>query len=104
MSDKDFFDGLKKEFLSSLEDNLLQCESLLMDYESTKDMAKLEKVMRLMHSLKGDSKALGLAQHSALFHQLETSLADQKNKPQTNVEDFVSHALKSLDRVKTLAT
>lgn len=69
---RDIFKTASEEHLQKLEDGLLHLE------KHPHDQAMLEEVLREAHTLKGDSRMLGVDTVETLIHQLEDSLGAVK--------------------------
>lgn len=69
---RNIFKTASEEHLQKLEDGLLHLE------KHPDDQARLEEVLREAHTLKGDSRMLGVDDVEALTHQLEETLGPVK--------------------------
>ena len=61
----------KDIFLSEAEDNLERMDSALLRLEKQSDKATLEEIMRVSHTLKSSSAAMGYLKLSSFMHDLE---------------------------------
>ena len=69
---RDIYKTVTPERLQKLEDALMHLE------KQPDDQAKLEEFLREAHTLKGDSRMLGVGDVETLTHQLEDCLAAVK--------------------------
>ena len=69
---RNIYKTASEEHLQNLEDGLLHLEKY------PQDRAKLEDLLREAHTLKGDSRMLGVTSVETLIHQLEEILAAAK--------------------------
>ena len=81
-------------FLDNLRESTLKMETLAMSLEKDGGAEEIEELLRLIHSLKGESGVLGLDQLNELCHELETILQDG------SVENPTDRLLSFLDWVK----
>ncbi|MGL5880146.1 MAG: chemotaxis protein CheA, partial [Xenococcaceae cyanobacterium] len=84
------------ERLQKMESGLLYLE------KNPGDRAKLEDFLREAHTLKGDSRMLGVTDVETLTHQIEECLADIKRGEGTITSDLCDRLYKGLDAISKL--
>lgn len=98
--DKEFIQTLQAEFRSEAEDFVTQVEKDLMSYEKETKAEYLENILRLVHSMKGSSRAAQFMDLSDFLHKIENvlvALRDERIIPNTKVFSLL---LKCFDEVK----
>ncbi len=85
------------EHIQKIEDGILYLE------KHPQDIAKLEDLLREAHSLKGDSRMLGVGDAETLIHQIEEIFASIK-KGETNLTpDLCDRLYKGVDAIAKIA-
>ncbi|MEI6064882.1 MAG: hybrid sensor histidine kinase/response regulator, partial [Pseudanabaena sp. ELA748] len=85
------------EHIQKIEDGILYLE------KHPQDIAKLEELLREAHSLKGDSRMLGVGDAETLIHQIEEVFASIK-KGETNLTpDLCDRIYKGVDAIAKIA-
>ena len=85
------------EHIQKIEDGILYLE------KHPQDIAKLEELLREAHSLKGDSRMLGVGDAETLIHQIEEIFASIK-KGETNLTpDLCDRIYKGVDAIAKIA-
>ncbi|MEO6095838.1 MAG: Hpt domain-containing protein, partial [Fibrobacteria bacterium] len=70
-----FFDRkILSDFLARQDGVMEEFESLILDWEKRKDDESMREMLRLMHTVKGETALLGLAEVEALCHAIEDYL------------------------------
>lgn len=92
--DKDFLESLRKDFIEEASDLLLKCEESLLNFEKNFEETYFQEYMRVLHSMKGSSRAVEFDLFASTIHQIES--LGQKSKDQ----QFVEKSLSSLDGLK----
>jgi two-component system chemotaxis sensor kinase CheA len=62
------------DFLARQDGVMEEFESLILDWEKTKDMERMREILRLMHTVKGESALLGISDVEHLCHAVEDYL------------------------------
>lgn len=98
---------LKKDFVKDALEMLENSEQLFVGLDKKENIeGKIEELFRLMHSLKGNSNAVGLKEFSQYAHELESFMLKIKNKEIPLDDSTVNTLLESNDylvsMVKTL--
>jgi two-component system chemotaxis sensor kinase CheA len=93
---RDVFKVASQEHLQKLDDGLLYLE------QHPSDLAKLEELLRVTHSLKGDAGMLGVKNVASLAHQMEHILGGVK-RGETQLNSDISDRLsQGLDAMRQL--
>lgn len=92
---RDIFKIASEEHLQNLEDGLLHLEKY------SQDQARLEDVLREAHTLKGDSRMLGVDTVESLIHQLEESLGAVK-QGEIIFSQICDHLYQTVDAIRKL--
>ncbi|MBP9681986.1 MAG: Hpt domain-containing protein [Bacteriovorax sp.] len=92
--DKEFLESLRKDFIEEASDLLLKCEESLLNYEKNFEESYFQEYMRVLHSMKGSSRAVEFDSFASTIHQIES--LGQKSKDQ----QFVEKSLNSIDGLK----
>lgn len=93
---RDIFKTASEEHLQKLEDGLLHLEKY------PHDQARLEEVLREAHTLKGDSRMLGVDDVEALIHQLENTLEAVKRGELTFSPQMSERLYQGVDAIRKL--
>ena len=86
------------DHIQNIETGLLHLE------KNPQDQAKLEQLLREMHSLKGDSRMLGVKDVETLTHQLEEILGGLKRGVRVLTPQVFECLYQGLDAVRKIAT
>ena len=86
------------EHLTTIEQGLLTLEQQPNDGETLKEL------LRATHSLKGDSRMLGVGDAETLVHQMEDLLIEVQNKEANFSQDLCDRLYLGLDAVRKIAT
>jgi two-component system, chemotaxis family, sensor kinase CheA len=62
------------DFLARQDGVMEEFESLILDWEKTKDMERMREILRLLHTVKGESALLGISDVEHLCHAMEDHL------------------------------
>lgn len=90
-----------REFLISSREVLERSEAAAVAYGAAGSRTELETLIRGVHTLKGDSGYLGLSGFTAFCHDLESFLAQVRNRGADDLQSTVDLALRALDALKT---
>ena len=93
---RNIYKTASEEHLQNLEDGLLHLE------KHPHDRAKLEDLLREAHTLKGDSRMLGVNSVETLLHQLEEILAAAKRGDRVLTTDICDRLYPGLDAIRKL--
>lgn len=93
---RNIYKTASEEHLQNLEDGLLHLEKY------PQDRAKLEDLLREAHTLKGDSRMLGVASVETLLHQLEEILAAAKRGDRPLTAEICDRLYPGLDAIRKL--
>ena len=93
---RDIFKTASEEHLQKLEDGLLHLE------KHPHDQARLEDVLREAHTLKGDSRMLGVDDVETLIHQLEDSLEAVKRGESVFSPELGDRLYQAVDAIRKL--
>lgn len=94
---------LLDEFLAETGDNFSALDNDLLALERTpEDAAIIQRVFRVVHTIKGTSGFIGLARLGRLTHALENVLSDLRDGRRAADPDTVSLILRSIDRVRVI--
>jgi two-component system, chemotaxis family, sensor kinase CheA len=85
------------DHLNTIESGLLHLE------KNPQDKAQLTALLRATHSLKGDSRMLGVQDAETLVHQMEELLSAVDNGAQSFSQDMCDRLYKGLDAVRRVA-
>lgn len=85
------------DHLNTIETGLLHLE------KNPQDKAQLTALLRATHSLKGDSRMLGVQDAETLVHQMEELLSAVDKGEQTFTQDMCDRLYKGLDAVRRVA-
>lgn len=69
---------LRTQFVQDLDDDLLNCEDQLMEFEKSQNEESLNECLRILHSSKGTSSYLELPTLSKYLHDLEHMINQTK--------------------------
>ena len=94
---RDIFKTASEEHLQNLEDGLLHLEKY------PQDTARLEDVLREAHTLKGDSRMLGVVSVETLIHQLEETLVAVKRNEISFSGELCDRLYQGVDAIRKLA-
>jgi two-component system chemotaxis sensor kinase CheA len=94
---RELYKASSTERIGKLEQGLLHLE------QNPQDQAKLEELLREAHTLKGDSRMLGLNEIEMLIHQLEDCLAAIKRGEETFNPQTCDRYYQALDAISQLA-
>lgn len=94
---RDIFKTASEEHLQNLEDGLLHLE------KHPHDQARLEEVLREAHTLKRDSRMLGVDTVETLIHQLEESLGTVKRGEVIFSSEICDRLYQAIDAIRKLA-
>ncbi|HCF30347.1 MAG TPA: hypothetical protein DEV81_24825, partial [Cyanobacteria bacterium UBA11049] len=93
---RNIYKTASEEHLQNLEDGLLHLEKY------PHDRAKLEDLLREAHTLKGDSRMLGVSSVETLIHQLEEILTAAKQSDRPLTADICDRLYPGLDAIRKL--
>jgi two-component system, chemotaxis family, sensor kinase CheA len=85
------------DHLNTIESGLLQLE------KNPQDKGQLNALLRATHSLKGDSRMLGVQDAETLVHQMEELLSAVDKGEQTFTQDMCDRLYKGLDAVRRVS-
>jgi two-component system, chemotaxis family, sensor kinase CheA len=85
------------EHIQKIEAGILHLE------KNPQNTAKLEEMLREAHSLKGDSRMLGVSDAESLIHQIEEIFANVKKGEARLTPDLCDRLYKGIDAVKQIA-
>jgi two-component system, chemotaxis family, sensor kinase CheA len=95
---------LRSLYQAASEDHLNTIESGLLHLEkSPQDKAQLTSLLRALHSLKGDSRMLGVEAVESLVHQMENLLSAVEQGKQAFTSDLCDRLYIGLDAVRRVA-
>jgi two-component system, chemotaxis family, sensor kinase CheA len=86
-----------REHIQKIENGILHLE------KNPKDFAKLEELLREAHSLKGDSRMLGVGDVETLIHQIEEIFVSLKKAEVELTHDLSDRLYKGIDAVTKIA-
>jgi two-component system chemotaxis sensor kinase CheA len=89
-----------QEFLGGAGEMIESLESAVMDYEKTNAAESLNRVFRVIHTIKGDVAYIGLAELKDFTHVLESVLERLRKGTIERTPDIIDMLLKSLDFLK----
>jgi chemotaxis protein histidine kinase CheA len=101
MSDDEFLESLRQDFVTESQDLLENAESHLLDMEKDKNPQHLIEVNRSLHSLKGSARAVGYTDYADLVHNLESNISASPLK-QKDMTAFMSTSLRCIDMLRQL--
>lgn len=93
---RNIYKTASEEHLQNLEDGLLYLE------KHPQDQAKLEDVLREAHTLKGDSRMLGVDSVETLIHQLEEILVAAKRGESSLSAEMCDRLYQGVDAIRKL--
>ncbi len=97
-------DELRELYKTSSSEHLQKLEAELMQLErNPQDAEALESFLREAHTLKGDSRMLGLEEIEMLVHQIEDSVEEIKQGKSIISSEFCDRLYQGLDAVNHLA-
>ncbi len=97
-------DELRELYKTSSSEHLQKLEAELMQLErNPQDAEALESFLREAHTLKGDSRMLGLEEIEMLVHQIEDSVEEIKQGKGFITSEFCDRLYQGLDAVNHLA-
>ena len=97
-------DELRELYKTSSSEHLQKLEAELMQLEKNpQDTEALESFLREAHTLKGDSRMLGLEEIEMLVHQIEDSVEEIKQGKSIISSEFCDRLYQGLDAVNHLA-
>lgn len=103
MSETKILGELLDEFLAETADNFSALDNDLLALERTPgDAAILQRVFRVVHTIKGTSGFIGLLRLGRLTHALENVLSELRDGKRAADPDTVSLVLRSIDRVRVI--
>jgi two-component system chemotaxis sensor kinase CheA len=89
-----------QEFLAGAGEMIDSLESAVMDYEKTDAVESLNKIFRIIHTIKGDVAYIGLTELTEFTHALESVLERLRKGSMKRTPAVVDMLLKSLDSLK----
>ena len=92
--DLEFLESLKQDFIEECLESLQKCEECLLSFEKNKSDEVLREYLRVLHSIKGSSRAVEFDKIAKAVHQIE-SLGQKTNEPQ-----FVELSLSLVDDLR----
>ncbi len=96
-------DDLISDFLTEANESLEIVDAELVNFEAKpEDRAALDKIFRLVHSIKGTSGFLGLPRLEAVAHAGETLLGRFRDGKLAVSSDAVTLVLRSIDTIKAI--
>lgn len=100
MSDdeKEFLEVLRGEFFGEASEALDNCESVILAYENSTDPEQITELKRLLHSIKGSSRAVDLMDLSETLHVFESRC--ELEVQNSNPSEFVKVSLKCVDGIR----
>ncbi|HHP7229929.1 MAG TPA: response regulator [Xenococcaceae cyanobacterium] len=97
-------DELRELYKIASTDHIDKIESGLLHLENhPDDQAKLEELLRATHSLKGDSRMLGVEEAEMLVHQMEDLLNEVRESQSLVSEGLCDRLYQGVDAVKKIA-
>ncbi|MBP0016354.1 MAG: Hpt domain-containing protein, partial [Cyanobacteria bacterium SBLK] len=93
---RDLYKTASEEHLQKLEAGLLLLE------RNPEDLAPLEELLREAHSLKGDSRMLGVKEVESLIHQIEHIFGQIQRGEQQISPDLCDRLYRGLDAIANL--
>lgn len=75
-----FFENLKKEFYTTMQEQIEQCEIELVNFEQTQQIALLESYKKKLHSIKGNASAMDEKNIKRATHLIETVCKNPNSK------------------------
>lgn len=96
-------DELRNLYKIASEEHLQKLEAgLLLLEKHPEDITPLEELLREAHSLKGDSRMLGVTEVESLIHQIEHTLGQIQQQQQTMTPDLSDRLYRGLDAIGNL--
>ncbi|MDO9182233.1 MAG: Hpt domain-containing protein [Bacteriovorax sp.] len=92
--DQEFLISLQKDFIDETFDLLLKCEECLLNFEKNFDLSYFQEYMRIIHSIKGSSRAVEFDSIASTIHLIES--LGQKSKDHS----FVENSLWAIDGIR----
>ena len=89
-----------KLFLKELDDQVKTLEKEILNIESNPDQNSIESIFRIVHTIKGNSKAIGYENLALLTHHLENILEGIRSGSLTVTTELVEVILKCIDRIQ----
>ncbi|BBH53852.1 response regulator [Fluviispira sanaruensis] len=101
MNEATFESELRYTFLAETSEMLDDAESIFMHLESTpKDLSKLPKLLRIMHTIKGSGATVGYSEIGNFTHKFETLLVAIRDQKIETSEEIIDLLLVSNDCLK----
>lgn len=101
MNEESFESELRNTFLSETEEMLEDTESIFMQIElSPDDLSKMDKVLRIVHTIKGSGAVVGFNEVAHFTHKFETLLVAVRDKLVIASAEVVDLLLASNDCLK----
>lgn len=98
-------DELRELYKVASRDHIEKIEQALLSLEQQpEDISLLDSLLRETHSLKGDSRMLGVEEAEMLVHQMEDILNEIKNNPTIFSSELCDRLYLGVDAVKKIAT
>lgn len=98
-ADNEVFLGFVDEAIEAIDEI---SPSIITLEENPFDIEVINKIFRVMHSLKGNAPFFGLLHVKHLAHELENLLAAMRDKVVCATPDIVSHLLKGTDELRAM--
>lgn len=89
-----------KLFLKELDEQVKTLEKEILNFESNPDQNSIESIFRIVHTIKGNSKAIGYENLALLTHHLENILEGIRSGSLTVTTELVEVILKCIDRIQ----
>ena len=101
MNEESFESELRNTFLTETQEMLEDTESIFMQIEmNPNDLSKMDKVLRIVHTIKGSGAVVGYNELSNFTHKFETLLVAVRDKIVNATSDIVDLLLASNDSLK----
>ncbi len=91
-----------EEFLIDANEALETIEKNIIEFEQKLSPKSLQNILRVVHTLKGDSDYIGLSRLAKFVHTLESVLDAIKNKKLQPSKETIDTILKSIDLLRTI--
>ena len=91
-----------KLFLDELDEQVQNLEKEILKLEENADQETIESVFRIVHTIKGNSKAIGFENLAVLTHHLENILEDVRSDSLILNADIIELILKCIDRIQII--
>lgn len=89
-------------FLEECDEILADFDTLLLEYEKTKNEGAITKLKRNAHSIKGSAGIVGLSEIQKTAHNIEDLISSLPDTPEQNFKETVNAVFKLSDEIKSL--